>query len=174
MACVPSEDSDQPGHLPSLIRVFAVRMKKAWVLNNPLSTGKTDQIGRMPRLIWVFTGHTVMLVLSWGSSYVLNTLSHVQKSDSSNGLGINDSLPFKSAKILKKDYVYDSLKTQYLHISHIMRKPVFGVCELVRLKLAWSATKASKSRNIWYSNYRFYTTMSKQQTTNSNYRFYTI
>ena len=24
MACVPSEDSDQLGHLPSLIRVFAV------------------------------------------------------------------------------------------------------------------------------------------------------
>ena len=24
MACVPSEDSDQPGHPPSLIRVFAV------------------------------------------------------------------------------------------------------------------------------------------------------
>ena len=35
--CAPSEDSDQPGHLPSLIRVFAVRMKKAWVLSNPLS-----------------------------------------------------------------------------------------------------------------------------------------
>ena len=31
-ACVPSEDSVQPGHLPSLIRVFAVHMKKAWVL----------------------------------------------------------------------------------------------------------------------------------------------
>ena len=37
MACVPSEDSDQPGHPPSLIRVFAVRMKKAWVLSYPLS-----------------------------------------------------------------------------------------------------------------------------------------
>ena len=35
--CAPSEDSDQPGHLPSLIRVFAVRMKKAWVLSYPLS-----------------------------------------------------------------------------------------------------------------------------------------
>ena len=46
--CAPSEDSDQPGHPPSLIRVFAVRMprliwvfavhmKKAWVLNYPLS-----------------------------------------------------------------------------------------------------------------------------------------
>ena len=36
--CVPSEDSDQPGHLPSLIRVFVVRMKKAWLLSYPLST----------------------------------------------------------------------------------------------------------------------------------------
>ena len=34
--CVPSEDSDQPGHPPSLIRVFAVRMKKTWVLSYPL------------------------------------------------------------------------------------------------------------------------------------------
>ena len=38
MACAPSEDSDQPGHLPSLIRVFALRTKKAWALSYPLST----------------------------------------------------------------------------------------------------------------------------------------
>ena len=37
MACAPSEDSDQPGYPPSLIRVFAVRMQKAWVLSYPLS-----------------------------------------------------------------------------------------------------------------------------------------
>ena len=37
MACPPSEDSDQPGHPPSLMRVFAVRMKKASVLSYPLS-----------------------------------------------------------------------------------------------------------------------------------------
>ena len=37
IACAPSKDSDQPGHPPSLIRVFAVRMKKAWVLSYPLS-----------------------------------------------------------------------------------------------------------------------------------------
>ena len=35
--CAPSKDSDQPGHPPSLIRVFAVHMKKAWVLSYPLS-----------------------------------------------------------------------------------------------------------------------------------------
>ena len=36
--CAPSEDSDQPGHPPSLIRVSAVRMKKPWVLSYPMST----------------------------------------------------------------------------------------------------------------------------------------
>ena len=34
--CAPCEDSDQPGHLTSLIRVFAVCMKKPWVLSYPL------------------------------------------------------------------------------------------------------------------------------------------
>ena len=33
----PSEDSDQPGHPPSLIRVSAVHMKKAWFLRYLLS-----------------------------------------------------------------------------------------------------------------------------------------
>ena len=41
MACAPSEDSDQPGHPPSLIRVFAVHLKKLGLLAYPL----------MPRLI---------------------------------------------------------------------------------------------------------------------------
>ena len=38
MAFAPSEDSDQPGHPPSLISVFAVHMKKACALSYPLST----------------------------------------------------------------------------------------------------------------------------------------
>ena len=37
MACVSSEDSDKPGRLPSLIRVFDVHRKKHWVLSYPLS-----------------------------------------------------------------------------------------------------------------------------------------
>ena len=35
--CAPSHASDQPRHPPSLIRVFAVCKKKAWVLSFPLS-----------------------------------------------------------------------------------------------------------------------------------------
>ena len=37
MACAPSEEPDQPGHPSSLIRVFAVRLKKARILSYPLS-----------------------------------------------------------------------------------------------------------------------------------------
>ena len=37
MICAPSEDSDQPGHPPSLIRVCAVRLKQNWILSYPLS-----------------------------------------------------------------------------------------------------------------------------------------
>ena len=52
------------GHPPSLIRVFAVRMKKPCIE----CTAKTDQTGRMPRLIWVFAGRTgrfVGFVMLW-------------------------------------------------------------------------------------------------------------
>ena len=46
-----------------LIRVFAVRVKKAWVISYPLSASEdSDQTGRMPRLIWVFAGRTCHFV----------------------------------------------------------------------------------------------------------------
>ena len=59
----PSEDSDQPGHPPSLIRVFPVCMKKAWVLNYLLNA---------QRRLWsesTLDAHVSLLVLSCGGSY---------------------------------------------------------------------------------------------------------
>ena len=73
MACAPSEDSDQPGHPPSLIRLFAGCMMKAKL--GPLATHwahseDSDQTGRMPRLIGVFAGRTTtLLVLSLGGFF---------------------------------------------------------------------------------------------------------
>ena len=71
--CASSWESDQPWHQPSLIRVFAVRMKKAWVLSYSTHWAHrkdSDQTGRRPRLIWVFAGRTViLLVLSRGGSF---------------------------------------------------------------------------------------------------------
>ena len=66
----PSEDSDQPGHPPSLIRVFIVRRKKALATHSAHSED-SDQTGRMPRLIWVFAGRTaILLVLSCRGSII--------------------------------------------------------------------------------------------------------
>ena len=69
--CAPSEDSDQPGHTPSLIRVFAVCLKKAWVLSYLLSAQwRLSSDWADARLIWVFAGCTViLLVLSCHGSF---------------------------------------------------------------------------------------------------------
>ena len=51
MACVPSEDSDQSGNPPCLIRVFA-----QWVAKDPsflhVDSEDSDQTGRMLSLHW--------------------------------------------------------------------------------------------------------------------------
>ena len=67
--CAPSEDSDQPGHRPCLIRVFAVRMKKAWVLSYSLSAQRrlwSDWADAQADLSlrWAHT-HFVGFVMSW-------------------------------------------------------------------------------------------------------------
>ena len=84
MICAPSEDSDQPGHLPSPIRVFAVCMKKSWVLSYPLSTqrrfwsdwadAQAIKLGRCPGWSESSLGvHAILLVLSCcGSNTVIN------------------------------------------------------------------------------------------------------
>ena len=75
MICVPSEDSDQPGHLASLVSVFAVRMKKAWVLSYPLSAQRrlrSDWVDAQadPSLHWAHS-HFVGFIMRW---LILTTL----------------------------------------------------------------------------------------------------
>ena len=69
MACAPSEDSDQPGHPSSLIRVYAVRVKKAWVLSYPLSAQRkhwSDWVDAQADLSlrWPHT-HFIGFVMRW-------------------------------------------------------------------------------------------------------------
>ena len=72
MVCAPSKDSDQPGHPPSLIRVFAVHMKDHWVLSYQLieRTGKTlIRLGGCPGWSESSLGaQTILFVLSRGGS----------------------------------------------------------------------------------------------------------
>ena len=70
MTWAPSEDSDQPGHPPSLIRVFAVRMKKHWVLSFPITATTLIRLRRCTGRSKSSLGAQVILsVLSYGSSY---------------------------------------------------------------------------------------------------------
>ena len=62
--CAPSKDSDQPGHPPSLIRVFAVRMNHAWVLSYPLSA--------QPRLWSDWADAQADLSLHWAHSHFVD------------------------------------------------------------------------------------------------------
>ena len=72
MACAPSEDSDQPGHPPSLIRVLAVRMKKAWVLTHWAHSRLWSGCPGWSE----FAGHTChFLVLSSCGSYIRNSFT---------------------------------------------------------------------------------------------------
>ena len=61
--CAPSEDSDQPGQPPSLTRVFAVRMRTAWVLSYPLSAQR--------RLWWDWANAQTDLSLRWAHSHIV-------------------------------------------------------------------------------------------------------
>ena len=57
---VPSEDSDQPGYLPSLIRVFS-SLCAQWVAKDPsfphADSKDSDRTGRMPKLICLRWAH---------------------------------------------------------------------------------------------------------------------
>ena len=71
MACAPSEDSDQPRHAPSLIGVFAVHLKKAWVLSYPLSAKRrcwSDWADAQADLSLRWA-HSHFVSFSWGGSF---------------------------------------------------------------------------------------------------------
>ena len=70
MAVRQAKISDQPGHPPSLISLCCPHEETLGPYLPIECTSKTDQTGRMPRLIWVFAGCTlILLVLSCRGFY---------------------------------------------------------------------------------------------------------
>ena len=64
MACALSEESDQSS--------LSAWRKLGSLATHWAHSKDFDQTGKMPRLIWVFAGRTViLLVLSWGGSFFL-------------------------------------------------------------------------------------------------------
>ena len=172
MACATSEDSDQPGGPPSLIRVFAVRKKKAWVLSYPLSASEdSDQTGQMPRLIWVFAGHTViLLVLSWAAQMSAHekftsacecAVQSVVVWHSKDGLGLKRLLmDFKDwshrtgLSLCRTLQFFCKVYCASTHLSHLMTKPTkWHVCPAktqisLGMRPVWSETSLSAWRKL--------------------------
>ena len=76
LTCAPSEVSDQPGHPPSLIRVFTVRVKGAWVLSFPLNAQRrlwSDWADAQAGLRWA-NSHFVGFVMSRLKWFIRNLL----------------------------------------------------------------------------------------------------
>ena len=71
-------NSDQPEHPPSLIRVFAVHMKKHWVLSYPLSAQRrlwSDWAEAQADLSFSLGAHVILLVLSCSGSNIFVQIS---------------------------------------------------------------------------------------------------
>ena len=76
MICAPSEDSDQPGHPLSLIRIYAVRMKKHSALKRTLKT--MIRLGGCPGWSVSSLGaHIILLVLSYGDWLWYFLVAHI-------------------------------------------------------------------------------------------------
>ena len=99
---------------PSLIRVFPIRLKKAWVLSYPLSA--------QWRLWSDWADAQADLSLCWSQSFCW--------------------FCYEAAQMLTA-WGPGFLTMINLFISHIMRKPVFRVCNQVRLKTACTASETS-------------------------------
>ena len=98
-ACAPSEDSDQPGHPPSLIRVFAVQMKKAWVLSYLLSAQQR---------LWSDWAHSHFV------GFVMSRLTYKNMVDPKNS-GAGE--PYLSRESCKFGYKYNS-STLNIFVKH--------------------------------------------------------
>ena len=144
----------------------SLRCALKWVVKDPrflhADSEDSDQTGRMPRLIWVFTGRTViLLVLSWGGSFhkkgyhskhkkkwvcftdeklILHVVLHFCGISKFNSLRKSPKIPKWTTT--ECQYANHKMK-ESIHLSHVTRNPVFGVCDQVRLKPVCSATEAS-------------------------------
>ena len=118
-------------------------MKKAWVLRYPLSEQRrlrsawashsedSDQTGRMPRLIWVFAGRPViLLVLSRGGSAISVSFSSpcfskvsTMRSSISTDSSINLAPPTTSEPVLDSTFVLGSVS---INVIESLSKAVFS------------------------------------------------
>ena len=114
-----------------------------------MQTVKTDQTGRMPRLIWVFAGHTlILLVLSQGSSFII--FSEKFKSTYSGSKTIQQLCLFcclPDIKSLDLDYLPCQSKLSYL----VFQTLLLFVCFLLHVSQSTTMVMSRPPVNLRFS-----------------------
>ena len=119
--CAPSEDSDQPGHPPSLIRVFAVRMKKAWLLSYPLSAqrrcpGWSESSLGAQSFCW-FCHEAARIGFLWANHervYVSSVYSFCSLTHTSRSISCATAINIKFSELFSPKRVYVKYKNAIL------------------------------------------------------------
>ena len=142
--CAPSEDSAQPGHPPSLIRVFAVRMKKAGVLSHPQS--------EQQRLWSDWADAQADLSLRWAHThfvgFVMSRLIWFQWSIIPRGAisKLSWLLAHVAEQLTWSHYSEGRLSLLYVaHMSRLMTLPTKWLCAQRRLSSAWVSAQSDLS-----------------------------
>ena len=116
----PVRDSDQPGHPPSLIRVFTVRMKKACVLSYPLSAQRrlwSDRVDAQADLSLCWA-HMPFCWFCQEEAHIINPLY--------------------------LSLLWNMLSYQEYELSQVKRKPVFAICEQQRHRSACTSAQSDQ------------------------------
>ena len=124
--CTPSEDSDQPGHPPSLIRVFAVRIKKHWVLSYPMSA---------QRRLWPDWGMSRLIrVFAWRKGHFIwfcCAASHIEYF-------------LEASKRPRAMHQNPVLLTNRPNMRHVMRKAIYAKCDQQRHRSACASAQSDQ------------------------------
>ena len=152
--CAPIEDSDQPGHLPSLIRVFGSSLCAQWVAKDPsflhADSEYSDQTGRIPRLIWVFAGRThTLLVLSCHG--LISVIKYLSYKPSANRVGRKCKTPHTCIREILIFLIYNITNMQCIEsVSHPYIRHFLQSCWLPYTILFHSFVEMEmKSAKMW-------------------------
>ena len=129
MTCASSEDSDQPGCPPRLIRVFAVRSMGSQGPNvSSCGQRRLISLGGCPGWSESSLGaHVILLDLSYCGSVKLEPTNLDTRADEQH----SDQLPFL-------------LNFTKYHMSHVMRKPVLAIGEQQRCRSACASAQSGQ------------------------------
>ena len=105
-----------------------------------MRTAKTDQTGRMPRLIWVFAGRTViLLVLSWGGSITCRAINEGYKTEKVRIFNNQHVCPLSCIQIhYEKERI-----SEWTMMEQIFLTSVFIYFQLLKTSRRWNRDSAN-------------------------------